>query len=160
MTTADLRRAPVRDFEYDVLDLLESHGAREGALLETYRQVAEESAAGDAVGYLVRLIVEDEERHHRVFTEMANKIKSLVWEVDVEPKVPAMAPRSDPRLLAETRRLLAFEIEDAKQLRKLRKALRGSPKSWLHPLLVDLMLHDTAKHIAILKHIRRQLTRG
>jgi hypothetical protein len=59
-----------------------------------------------------------------------------------------------------SRGLLAFEIEDAKQLRKLRKALRGSPKSWLHPLLVDLMLHDTAKHIAILKHIRRQLTRG
>jgi hypothetical protein len=50
--------------------------------------------------------------------------------------------------------------EDEKQLGKLRKAPRGSPKSWLHPLLVDLMLHDTAKHIAILKHIRRQLGKG
>jgi hypothetical protein len=160
MTTADVRRAPTRDFEYEVLDLLESHGAREGTLLDSYRQVLEESSTGDAVRYLVRLILEDEERHHRVFTEMANYIKSFVWEVEVEPKVPAMAPRSDPRLLAETRRLLAFEIEDAKQLRTLRKELRGSPKSWLHPLLVDLMLHDTAKHIAILKHIRKQLARG
>jgi hypothetical protein len=160
MAIADLRGFPARDFEYDVLDLLESHGTREGTLLESYRQVAEESSTGDAVRYLVRLILEDEERHHRVFTEMSNYIKSFVWEVEVEPKVPAMAPRSDPRLLAETRRLLAFEIEDAKQLRKLRKELRGSPKSWLHPLLVDLMLHDTAKHIAILKHIRKQLARG
>jgi hypothetical protein len=80
--------------------------------------------------------------------------------VEVEPKVPAMARRSDPRLLAETRRLLAFEVEDAQQLRKLRNALRSSPKSWLHLLLVDMMLHDTAKHIAILKHIRKRLTSG
>jgi hypothetical protein len=160
MTTADLRRAPTHDFEYDVLDLLESHGTREGALLESYRQLAAESSAGDAVRYLVRLILEDEDRHHRVLTEMANEIKSFVWEVEVDPKVPAMAPRSDPRLLAETRRLLAFELDDAKQLRKLRKALRGSPRSWLHPLLVDLMLHDTAKHIAILKNIRTRLARG
>jgi hypothetical protein len=36
--------------------------------------------------------------------------------------------------------------------------LRSGPKSSLHPLLVDLMLHDTAKHIAILKHLRKQLT--
>jgi hypothetical protein len=92
-----------------------------------------------------------------VFTEMANHIKSFMWEVEVEPKVPATPRRSDPRLLAETRRLLAFELEDAEQLRRLRKALRGCPKSWLHPLLVDLMIHDTAKHIAILKHLRKQL---
>lgn len=98
MTTAHVRRAPTRDFEYEVLDLLESHGAREGTLLDSYRQVLEESSTGDAVRYLVRLILEDEERHHRVFTEMANYIKSFVWEVEVEPKVPAMAPRSDPRL--------------------------------------------------------------
>jgi hypothetical protein len=58
-------------------------------LLASYRQVAEESAAGDAVGYLVRLILEDKERHHRVFAETANKLKSVVWEMDVEPQVPA-----------------------------------------------------------------------
>jgi len=157
MTIADLRRPPDRDFEYDVLDLMESHGAQEASLLESYRQVAEEASTSDGVRYLVRLILEDEERHHRVFTEMANDIKSFVWEVEVEPKVPGMSRRSDPRLLAETRRLLAFEIEDAAQLRRLRKVLRGSPRSSLHPLLVDLMLHDTAKHIAILKHLRKQL---
>ena len=152
-------REPDRDFEYAILHMLETHGEREGAALESYKRVAEESSAGDAVRYLVRLILDDEERHHRVFAEMANEIKSFVWEVPVEPKVPTMVPRTDPALLAETRRLLAFETEDAKQLRQLRKELRHSPKSSLHPLLVDLMLHDTAKHIAILKHIRNQLSR-
>ena len=151
--------APDREYDYAVLDMLESHGRREGAALESYKRVAERKSASDAVRYLVRLILDDEERHHRVFDEMANEIRSFVWEIDIEPKVPAMPPRTDPELLAETRRLLAFELEDAKQLRHLRKALRHSPKSWLHRLLVELMLHDTAKHIAILKHIRKQLTR-
>jgi hypothetical protein len=160
MTLTELRGIPNYEFEHDVLDLLESHGTREGTLLDSYRRVVDESPPGGAVEYLVRLILEDEERHHRVLTEMANYIRSLVWEVEVEPKAPGMAARSDPSLVVETKRLLGFEIEDAKQLRKLRKALRGSPKSWLHPLLVDLMLHDTAKHIAILKHIRKQLARG
>jgi hypothetical protein len=157
MSISDLREFSTRDFEYDVLDLLESHGIREATLLESYRQIAEETSTADAVRYLVRLILEDEERHHRLFTEMANDIKSFVWEVEVEPKVPSMAPRSDPQLLDATRQLLAFENKDAKELRQLRKVLRDSPKSSLHPLLVDLMRHDTAKHIAILKHIRKQL---
>ena len=152
-------REPDRDVEYGILDMLETHGEREGTALASYERVAEESTAGAAVQYLVRLILEDEKRHHRVFAEMANELKSFVWEVEVEPRVPAMSPRPDPALLDETRRLLAFEKADAKELRRLRKALRHSLNSSLHPLLVDLMLHDTAKHIAILKHIRTHLTR-
>ena len=108
--------------------------------------------------YLVRMILEDEERHHRVFAEMANALRSFVEEVPVEPSVPAMAPRPDAALLEQTRRLLAFEKEDAKELRRLRKALKGSPKSMMHPLLVELMLHDTKKHIAILEHITSRLS--
>jgi hypothetical protein len=58
MTIAVLRSTPARDFEYYALDQLESHGTREGTLLESYTQVAEESSTGDAVRYLVRLILE------------------------------------------------------------------------------------------------------
>ncbi|MGE3689026.1 MAG: hypothetical protein AB7J47_22005 [Acidimicrobiia bacterium] len=151
-------REPDRDFEHRILEMLETHGAREGIALTSYKRVAEKSSAGPGVRYLVRLILEDEERHHRVFDEMANELKSFVWEVDVEPRVPAMSPRPDPELLEETRRLLAFEKEDAKELRQLRKAIKHSPKSSLHPLLVDLMLHDTNKHIAILEHITARLS--
>jgi hypothetical protein len=68
-----------------------------------------------------------------------------------------MADRPDPALLQETKRLLAFEKSDAKELRQLRKALRQAPRSSLQPLLVDLMLHDTAKHISILEFIRDHL---
>ena len=148
---------PDRVVERRILDLLESHGAREGEALSSYQRVAERSEAGPGIQYLVKLILEDEERHHRVFAEMANSIMSYVWELDVQPNVPPLVARSDAELLAETRRLLAFEKEDAKELRHLRKAIKQSPKSSLHPLLVELMLHDTAKHIAILEHILRRL---
>jgi hypothetical protein len=153
------RGEPDRDFEMTVLQLLESHGDAEGAILESYRKVAERTSAGEAVGYLVRLILDDERRHHQVFAEMANAIRSFVWEVPVEPSLPTMPTRSDPELLAETKRLLAFEKRDAKELRKLRKTLRKGPPSSLDPLMVELMLHDTAKHIAILEHIKAHLSR-
>lgn len=152
-------REPDRDFEYQILEMLETHGAREGSALDAYKRVAEASEAGAGIQYLVKLILEDEERHHRVFAEMANEIKSFVWELDVEPRVPALVPKRDDALLEQTRRLLEFEKEDAKELRALKKALKHSPKSSLHPLLVELMLHDTAKHIAILEHIRSRLRR-
>lgn len=151
------QRAPDRDFEHSVLELLEYHGSREGAILESYRRVAERSPAGGAIRYLVQLILDDEQRHHLVFDEMANAIRSFVWEVPVEPRLPALGAHSDPELLAETERLLAFEQRDRKDLRRLRKSLRGSPESSLDPLMVELMLLDTDKHIAILEHVKSRL---
>ncbi len=150
-------REPDRDLEKMVLRMFETHGEREGTALASYERVAEESSAGGAVQYLVRLILEDERRHHRVFAEMANELKSFIWELEVGPRVPTMVDHADPELLAETNHLLAFEKSDAKELRQLRKALRHAPRSSLQPLLVDLMLHDTAKHISMLEFIRDHL---
>ncbi len=149
---------PDHRFEHTILRHMEEHGKAEGAILESYRQVAERSSSGEAIQYLVKLILDDEERHHAVFGEMANAIRSFVWEVPVEPRMPSMAVRSDPELLAETKRLLAFEKQDAKELRRFRKELKASPASSLDPLMVDLMLLDTTKHIAILNHIKSRLT--
>lgn len=156
---ADAPGPPDRDLEYAALQMLATHGQREGAALAAYERVAAESSAGDAIKYLIGLIIEDERRHHRVFEEMANELKSFVWEVDIEPRVPSVDTRRDPDLLAETKRLLAFEKHDAKELRQLQKLLRHGPKSSLHPLLVEVMLHDTAKHIAILEFVRDHLSR-
>ncbi len=139
--------------------MFERHGAMEGEILESYREVAERSSAGEAVQFLVGLILEDEHRHHEVFAKMANAIRSILWEVPVEPRMPAMGTRPDPELLAETKRLLAFEREDAKQLRALRKDVKRSSQHSLDPLMIELMLHDTAKHIAILKYIKAHLRR-
>ena len=151
-------REPDREFEVTVLRMLERHGEAEGAVLDSYQQVAERRSVDDAIQYLVGLILDDEQRHHEVFAQMANRIRSFMWEVPVEPSLPVMPKRSDPDLLTETQRLLAFQKRDAKELRGLRKTLRNSSKASLDPLMVELMLHDTAKHIAILAYIKSHLT--
>ena len=151
-------RLPDRDFEITVLRMLERHAEAEGEVLDSYRQIAERSSAGDAIQYLVQLILDDERRHHDVFVQMANRTRSFMWEVPVEPSLPAMPKRSDPELLRETERLLAFEKRDTKELRDLRKTLRHGSKASLDPLMVELMLHDTAKHIAILEYIKSHLS--
>jgi hypothetical protein len=144
---------PNRAADVELINLLEAHAPREGEALATYEQLIEQSA-NPAVQYLGRLIIEDEKRHHDLLEEMLNGIKSFVWEVAIEPSMPSMPRQADPELLDKTRRLLALERRDATDLRRLRKSLRGTAKSSLLPLLLELMIHDTAKHIEILKFIK------
>jgi hypothetical protein len=99
-------------------------------------------------------MIEDEERHHQLIEEMANRVESWLVEVEIEPETPALSPRADPALLDETRRLLALERQDARELRLLRRELRDTPTTSLLRFLAELMLRDTAKHIEILRFIR------
>jgi hypothetical protein len=152
-------REPDRDFERGILRQLVHHREMESAILESYREIAGRSSSGEAVRFLVQMLLEDEQRHHQLFDKMANGMRSILWEIPVEPRLPPMQTRADPELLEETKRLLAFEKQDAKELRALRKDLRGSGTSSVDPLMVELMLHDTAKHIAILEYIKAHLKR-
>jgi len=146
---------PVPDPESDarVLSTLRAHDERERAILASYRHLVDEST-DDGIRYLGRLIMDDEERHHEVIREMANRVESWMQDVRVEPSTPSLSPQVDPDLLEETRRLIALERQDAKELRLLQKELRYAPPTSLLPLLVKLMLHDTARHIEILRFIR------
>ena len=147
--------SPAPDLESDarVLETLRTHGERERAVLAAYQRLVEESS-DEGIRYLGRLIIEDEDRHHRVIDEMANRVDSWMQGTAVEPSTPELTPRVDRDLLDETHRLLELEHEDAKELRRLQKKLRYAPPTSLLPLLVKLMLHDTAKHIEILTFIR------
>ncbi|MDZ7678621.1 MAG: hypothetical protein U5K29_08715 [Acidimicrobiales bacterium] len=151
---SDSHRGPDHDLEHRVISMLKSHGPREGEALASYARLAEETEDGGHA-YLMRLILEDERRHHRTIDEMLNTVQSFVWDVDVEPSVPSAARYPDRRIHQETKRLLAFEREDAKELRQLKKALQQD-KTWpFLALLVDLMIQDTKKHIEILKFVQK-----
>jgi hypothetical protein len=147
--------APVPDSDSDarILDTLRTHGERERTVLASYRRLIDDSH-DDAIAYLGRLLIEDEERHHQMIGEMANRIDSGIQGVPLEPRTPSLSPRVDRQLLDETRRLIALERQDAKDLRLLQKELRYAPATSLLPLLVKIMLHDTARHIEILRFIR------
>lgn len=133
---------------------LTEHVSSEAEFIAAYRERAEAPDTPEAAGYLIRLVLEDEERHHRVFHEIVTAIgNGIAWRHDpvAVPNLPYGPP---DRALGEiTGRFLAAERADQKQLRALRKELRPFRDTSLWALLVELMEHDTAKHIRILTFI-------
>ena len=135
------------------LETLRTHAEGEAVVLESYHRLANE-CPDEGVRYLGVLIIDDEERHHKVITEMCNRIDSwIIRGVSIEPSTPALSPRVDRVLLQQTQRLIALERRDARELRSLKRQLRHTSPTSLLPLLVKLMLHDTATHLEILQFI-------
>jgi hypothetical protein len=150
---------PERAWEQEMLDVLLSHGEREGSALSAYRDVAQRSE-DRGVRYLTALILEDEQRHHRLVAEMVNELRSEIDEQRFVPSAPWVARRPDPALTERIDALLALERGDARALRHLRRRARGAPEGSVLPLLVSLLAHDTARHIAILRFLRRRVSGG
>ena len=141
---------------HELVDLLTRHGSEEGALLERYQRFIHDAPTTD-VRYLVQLIIEDERRHHRLLTELANAIAWGSSEWSPDPAMPTVAAPVDgdegQALLRETQLLLQSEKRDRIELKRLRKRLRSYAKTTMWTLVVDLMLLDTEKHTRILEFI-------
>lgn len=136
--------------ERELVHLLSTHAQKETAILERYRRFSVE-ATSPAARYLVKLIVDDEERHHRLLAEMAN---AIAWEGrSPVPSVPDIFAAHDDALLAETQELLDAERADSRELKRLQRRLETFGDTTMWPLIVDLMLLDTEKHIHMLRFI-------
>lgn len=148
-------------WEVDLYRMLSTHVAKERELLEAYVNDAR-STGSAALTYLVDLLVEDEKRHHRLFQDLAASLKSEAELRGTEPDVPRLdfTRRNAGAVREVTERLLANEREDAKELKRLKRAMRDVEDTTLWSLLVDLMLRDTEKHIAILGFAQRQARRA
>lgn len=142
-------------WETELYEHLTSHIENERELLADYQQVAGGSD-WPAFAYLASLILEDEKRHHRIFTELADSLRSDAEMRHVEPRIPPLYPRAThPEAIVEvTDRLLDREHRDAHELRRLAKQLRDAKDTTLWQLLVKLMEEDTAKHIHILEFVK------
>jgi ferritin len=142
--------------ERKLFEHLTEHTSREGAMLGEYAAIAE-TTESNALRYVVNLLLEDERRHHRYFNELALSLKADAELDPQEPVVPRLdfdrVDRAD--LLEVTERLLEHEKADAKELQHLRKELRDLKDTTLWALLVDIMVRDTEKHIAILKFVQQ-----
>ena len=136
------------------------HVESERELLQAYAEFRD--SGPEHVRYLVDLILDDETRHHRLFRDLVNRLKSDIDYRDYGPRVPYVDKQSTAQtsLLEATERFLTFEREDAKALERLQKELRPVRHTTLSSLLVELMQLDTKKHIAILQFIRRSAGKG
>lgn len=157
LPTGGLTSDLVRDLnlrpEGRLLSVLSTHGERERDALDTYRELVAQ-ADDEGVRYLGNLIIEDEERHHEMISEMLNSIRSFVEDVAIEPRIPSSVYRVSDDLLSVAERLLDFEKGDLAELEALKEDLRDDGSYPLLELLVDLIVGDTRKHIAVLEFIR------
>ncbi|MGA2295894.1 MAG: hypothetical protein ABSG24_11860 [Acidimicrobiales bacterium] len=144
------------DWEAELYEHLTTHEATEATMLGEYREVAQASSS-KAFRYLSDLIIEDEIRHHRIFRDLAAALKN---DVEIDPEEPAMPNIGNwghdaATVLKLTEALLDNERDDAKELRRLASELKELKRESLWQLMVNLMEMDTAKHIEILKFVRR-----
>lgn len=143
-------------WESELYDHLVDHERTEGELLIEYEQAARDSGSR-AFAYLASLIIEDEVRHHKLFAQLA---ESLRTDAEIRPEEPPV-PRvgfwgKDPALVAElSERLMDHEHQDLKVLKHLRKELDDVKDTTMWALLVRLMEADTLKHLEILEFVNR-----
>jgi len=140
---------------------LTSHVENERGLLEEYRLAAEASSS-KAFEYLVNLLIEDERRHHRIFSELADSLETMSLRPGAaDPPVPYLdfKQTNTEAVLDLTETLLEREQQDASELKRLQHELRDVKNTTLWGLLVDLMERDTQKHIAILKFVKKSTKR-
>jgi bacterioferritin (cytochrome b1) len=142
-------------WEGTLLQMVQGHVAAEEHIEDDYRELASSTDAPD-VRFLVNLILEDEERHHRWMAQLADAVRALINN-DTSPEIPWLRHLDDQKELVDaTKRFLAVERDDAKHLRQLMKELHDVEDTTLWALLVRLMLLDTEKHIEILRFVQRR----
>ncbi len=145
---------PISSFDTMVLQHLDEHLAGEAEILHEYRQLA--TSPDPPVRYLAQLILEDEERHHRVLTEIANQFRSTTSLGQQTPQVPWLTKCTDRHGLARSvRRLRRFERRDLRHLRKLARQLRPIRDNSLNPVIVATLEMDTRKHLRYLRELKR-----
>jgi type II secretory pathway predicted ATPase ExeA len=139
---------------------LTNHIEVERGLLEEYREIAERTQS-KAFHYLVDLLIEDEIRHHTIFSQLAESLETTALMKAKEPVVPYIDFAQSDRegVLEATKRLLEHEKEDARELKRIHREMRDTKDGSLYGLLVDLMQRDTQKHIAILRFVQKRAGR-
>lgn len=133
---------------------LAHHAVDEAHVIESYRWLLEQPLA-PAVRYLVHLIVEDEERHHRLLLDMARSVASGPLADQNDDMFPSSNVQAAESLDDLTDSFLAVERNDRAELRRLVHDLRPVVDTSPLALLADVMLLDTEKHIRILHFIKR-----
>jgi rubrerythrin len=142
-------------WETEIWAQLSGHIESERDIMSGYAELAEQAEEPE-VRYLIRLILDDEARHHRIFLELANALRGHIEWREIDPSVPDRSFRALPKeVIEKTKRFIAAEKTDASQLEKLHRNLRSVADTTLWSLLVELMELDTKKHLRILEYISK-----
>lgn len=148
-------------WDREMFTFLTEHVRLESAMLSEYMRTAN-ATGSKALSYVMDILINDERRHHRFFVELASSLKTEAELSGAEPVVPRLdLDKVDTaEVVALTDELLSHEKEDLVELKRLRKDLRDVADVTLWGLLVDIMMRDTEKHIAILQFVKKHARKG
>jgi rubrerythrin len=152
-----IRSFPSSIWDERALAHIDEHLAVEAKAASSYESFAK--ADDPAVKYLAGLIAEDEQRHHTVLARIAEVLRAEVNDLTVPTHVGEVTAEQRKALLVEAHRLLEVEKSDATALKALRHELHSAPEETMWPVLVEMMMFDTDKHIHLLRAIERHLGR-
>lgn len=143
-------------WEQRLFDHLTSHLDTEVDIVREYQALADDAEAAPALRYVAAMIVDDERRHHQLFADLAESVRQMGELRDEDEPIPSLRGlwADADRVLPLTERLMAVERADAKELKALAHELRDVKDTTLYGLLVELMRHDTEKHLMILRFLR------
>jgi hypothetical protein len=136
-----------------LLSAVQEHEVSEIDAVAAYRALATD-APDPVVRGLLRMLVQDEEHHHRVLSAIGIELRTLantgVRPLDLPPR-PV-----EPEVVKKLRDLASMESEGAKDLLLLADQsptlLRGLASLFLH-----LIALDSEKHELILQYVAREL---
>jgi rubrerythrin len=149
-----VERAAEGEWWADVIHAFQAHVRDESHFLTAYHEFLDR-AEDESIRFLLELILDEERRHHDLFTAMT---ESAVRQPGSGPLgAPRLAPSEAAALLEPTERFLEAERDDHKRLRALRRTLRPARRDTTWPLIVELMELDTTKHMRILEYLRDRL---
>ncbi|MHB8221167.1 MAG: ferritin family protein [Acidimicrobiales bacterium] len=155
MALSDERLLGASVAEQELFDAIVAHERSEEETISDYESLAA-TTSSQAVAYVLGLIVEDERRHHRILTELANTVRSEATMVERGRTVPTLDARgSDTALKESTRRFMEMERRDHSELKRLARRIRANSESPLAVLVVDMLVSDTRRHIKLLRRLRR-----
>ncbi len=153
-TAGALPSPPGSPWEEAIRERIHAHIEGEVSILQPLQELA---STDDFIGYLVGLILDDEQRHHRVLLEMENAIRSDIEWRELTPRVPRVSSPGEgvDKTLAQVQLLLENEKRDVKALKRLKRKLGPVKDTTVLALLVETMELDSKKHIQILEFITR-----
>ena len=139
----------------NMLDAVRRHVRDEATSVQTYVRLANE-ARDPVVAQVLRMLVEDEKRHHAAFERIAASLTDrLTWSA--EQAEAGAAEAGDFATIQLVQALEEEEHNGAQALRELaHRARRGD--DYLSCLLLEAMAMDSEKHAYLLRMVAERLS--
>jgi rubrerythrin len=132
-----------------LLQAIDKHAAAEASTVQAYAQLARDTR-DPVVAALLRALVDDEERHHRLFEQIGRSLQDqLNWTTR-----PSIAGSGQ----ADVEAMQDFEQEERRESQKLRELAHRAhqQRDPLVSLLLETMAMDGEKHAHVLRFIKRR----